>query len=242
MNGPLDSVQLKEAEEWLASNFPRLFDLYQRSDKNSPSNYFDFRELFPFASAAFAEAEKVLSVLDFRSWEKLREKALPYIAIDNSLRRYQQLWSALDEARGYVFLANQGYQQIKFIDPNASKKGGLQSPDLFAIEGGSTAILEVKTVNESNENLSPNARWRHEAVSVRADLSPKFKGKLLSAIEQARSQLNSFPHSSDRKILLLVVRFDYGQKTGGHLYEELDHFIAAQSSKDGAEVYHQAAL
>jgi hypothetical protein len=243
MNNPSDSFRLKEAEDWLASNFPRLFDLYQHSDKNDPNNYFDFDELYPFiGGGAFPAVENMLARLDTESWEKLREKALPYVAVDDPTRRYQQLFSALDEARGYVFLADQGYERIEFIQPKKNKKGTPQSPDLVAIRLGSTAILEVKTINESDENLAPNAEWRHKAITVRPDLSEEFKGKLISTVEQAGNQLNSHPHPSDRKIVLLVVHLDYGQKTGGHLYIELENFIASFPKQDGVEVYHQITL
>ena len=242
MNGPSDSIQLKEAENWLLSVSPRLFDLYQQSEKDDPKNYFDFKELFPWASASFARTEETLARLDVEAWRKLCEKALPYVTVDDPLRRYQQLWSALDEARGYVLLADQGYNQIEFIEPKKNKKGSAQSPDLTATKDGSTAILEIKTINESNDCLGPNAAWRHGAITVRPDLSEEFKGKLVSTIEHARKQLNSYPHRTNRKIVLLVVRFDHGQKTGGHLYEELNNFIVSQPTKDGAEVYHQATL
>jgi hypothetical protein len=39
MNGPPDNIQLKEAEDWLFSVSPRLFDLYQRSEKDDLKNY-----------------------------------------------------------------------------------------------------------------------------------------------------------------------------------------------------------
>ncbi len=82
MNGQSDSDLRKEAEDWL-SHFPRLFDLYQHSDKDNPKSYFDFKKLFPIASRAFAESEKLFSRLDLKSWERLRDKALPYIAADD---------------------------------------------------------------------------------------------------------------------------------------------------------------
>src|SRR6185369_1149062 len=164
MNVPSDSIQLKEAEDWLFSVCPKGFDLYQRSDKGNPKNYFDFRELCPSASGSFALSEKTFARLDAKSWEKLREKALPYVTVDDRLRRYQQLWSALDEARGYVLLADEGYEQIEFIEPKKDKKGNPQSPDLTATKDCSTAVLEVKTVNESNDCLGPDAAWRHGAI------------------------------------------------------------------------------
>jgi hypothetical protein len=242
MNGKSDSAQLKEAEDWLFSVSPRLFDLYQRSEKSHPKNYFDFKTLFPWASKSFARTEEILARLDLESWGKLCEKALPYVTVDDLLRRYQQLWNTLDEARGWVLLAYQGYEQIRFIEPKRNKKGYPQSPDLTATKDGSSAILEVKTINESNECLGPDAAWRHGAITVRPNLAEEFKGKLVSTIEQARIQLNSHPLPSDRKIVLLVVRLDYGQKTGGHLYEELGEFISSQPIKEGVEIYHQVTL
>jgi hypothetical protein len=236
MNSQSDSNLRKEAADWLF-NFPRLLDLYQHSDKSNPRNYFNVEFPLPLS-----KEEEQFARLDSESWKTLRNKALPYVSLDDPLRNYQQLWSTLDEARGYVFLADQGYEQIEFIEPDKRKKGGQQSPDLVGYKVGSTAILEVKTVNESNENLDPNAAWRHEAIQVRSDLSPEFKGKLVSTIGQARNQLNSYPHPSNRKIVLLVVRLDDGEKTGGHLYNELGSFIASQPVQNGVEVYHQATL
>jgi len=64
----------------------------------------------------------------------------------------------------------------------------------------------------------------------------------LSTIEQARNQLNDYPEPSDRKIVLLVVCFDIGQKTSAQSYVELESFIASQSMQDGIEVYHQATF
>jgi hypothetical protein len=230
------SISKDEAEKWLA-NYPRLFDLYQRSKKDDLNNYFNFEELIPWAAANFAEIEKILSKLDAKSWEKLRTKALSFVATDHPLRRYEQLFNHLNEARGYVFLTDQGYTQIDFIEPKQNKKGAPQSPDLFAIKAGSSVVLEVKTVNESDENLSPDASWRNEAVTVRRNLSSEFKDKIISTIGQALCQLNSYP--SDRKIAFLIIRFDHGQKTAWHLYAELKDFIATQT-KDGIEIYYES--
>lgn len=234
------SISEREAEEWLA-NFPRLFDLYQRSKKDDPKNYFNFEELIPWSASNFAEIEKTLSRLDTESWGKLCAKALSYISADDSLRRYQQLFDHLNEAKGYVFLADQGFTRIEFIEPKKSKKDTPPSPDLFARKADSTALLEVKTINESQDNLSPSAPWRNEAVIVRRNLSEEFKGKIKSTIVQARSQLDSYPQSADRKIVFLIIRFDHGQKTAWHLYSELKDFVAAQT-RDGIEVYYEPQL
>ncbi|MFO1512782.1 MAG: hypothetical protein U1F83_07715 [Verrucomicrobiota bacterium] len=239
MSSQSDSDLRKEAADWLF-NFPRLLDLYQHSDKRNPKNYFNVDFSMPLGNE-----ESRLTRLDLASWKILRDKAAPLVSIDDSLRQHQFLWNVLDEASGYVFLADQGYERIEFIEPDKSKKGGKQSPDLVGYKNGSTAILEVKTINESRDNLAPDAPWRTEAVVVRPELSEEFKRKVIATIEgkgEAKDQLQSYPHPTDRKIVLLVVRFDYGQKTGGHLYMELESFIASQNMKHGIEVYHQVAL
>src|SRR5947207_8311522 len=163
MDGSSFRIHEKEAEDWPSSNFPRLFDLYQRSEKGDPKNY--FKELFPiayFGWESHVHLEKTLGRLDSAAWEQLRDKALPYVTADDACRRHQQLISTLDEARGYVFLADQGYDRIEIIKPKNNEKGHHQSPDLAAIKSGSTAILEVKTVNESDPSLGPDAPWRHQ--------------------------------------------------------------------------------
>ena len=73
-------------------------------------------------------------------------------------------------------------------------------------------------------------------------MTDEFKAKLVSTIEQARKQLNGWPHTSDRKIVLLVVRFDIGQKTSAQSYVELASFIASLSMKRGIEVCHQTTF
>ena len=234
------SISEKEAEEWL-SHFPKLFDLYQQSKKDDPNNYFNFDELIPWSAPNFAEIEKTLSRLDTESWKRLRTKALSYVSADDPHRRYQQLFDHLNEAKGYVFLADQGFAQIEFIEPKKNKKGASQSPDLFATKADSAALLEVKTINESKENLSPSALWRNEAVTVRQNLSDEFKNKIIATIEQARSQLDGYSRPAGRKIVFLIVRFDHGQKTAWHLYSELKDFVASQT-KDGVEVYHETQL
>lgn len=231
----------KERERWL-SNFSRLFDLYQRSKKDNPKNYFNFEEFFHIAflgAPAYAQIESFLQRLGPKAWEKLRCKALPYLTVDHPTRGYEQLFSALDEARGYALLADQGYERIEFIEADKSKRGGKQLPDLIGFKRGSAAILEVKTINESDNNLAADAAWRKEAVVVPPHLSEEFKRKAVATIEQVKSQLLSYPRQVDRKIVLLVVRFDYGQKTAGHLYAELDDFISTLTPEAGIEVFHQ---
>jgi len=236
MNDQSDSDPTTGAAHWLMTHFPRLFDLYEHSDKANPKNYFNVDYPLPLA-----EEEKRLARLDSASWRVLCDKAAPYVCVDDPARRYQQLWNVLDEARSYVLLAEQGYEQIIFIEPNKSKKDSKQSPDLIGQKSNSAATLEVKTINESRDNLAEDAPWRTEAVTVRRVLSAEFRQKVAATIKHAKSQLDSYPHSVERKIVLLIIRFDHGQKTGWHLYSELKDFITAQTTSE-IEVYYEPLM
>ena len=236
MNGQSDSDQRKDAGAWLLPHFPRLRDLFEHSDRENPKNYFNVEFPLPLI-----EDERRFAKLDPASWEVLRDKAVPYVSIDDPQRNYQQLWNTLDEARGYIFLAEQGYDRIEFIKPGKNKKGGKRLPDLIGYKTGSSVVLEVKTINESRDNLAEGALWRNEAVTVPQNLSEAFTRKIITTIEDAKTQLESYPHPTERKIVFLVIRFDHGQKTGWHLYSELNNFIVART-KDGIEVFHEPLL
>lgn len=236
MNGQSDSDQRKDAGDWLLPHFPRLRDLFEHSDQGNPKNYFNVEFPLPLM-----EEERRFARLDPASWDILRDKAALYVSIDDPRRNYQQLWNTLDEARGYIFLAEQGYDRIEFIKPEKSKKAGKRLPDLVGYKAGLKAVLEVKTINESQDNLAEDAPWRNEAVIVPRNLSETLMRKIVTTIEDAKNQLHGYPHATDRKIVYLVIRFDHGQKTGWHLYTELKKFIATQT-KDGIEVFHEALL
>ncbi|MDB6028302.1 MAG: hypothetical protein JWM68_4525 [Verrucomicrobiales bacterium] len=235
----LSNSNEKEALDWLSSNFPRLFDLYQRSNRGDQNNYFNFNDLFPIAyiaAGAFAEIERMLTKLDRESWEKLREKALPYIVKNSPRRGYHQLFNVLNEARGYVWLTDQGYSEVTFLEDRTGK-----SPDLLANNCGSTAILEVKCVNQSDDDINQQVIQEHKTIKVEPKLSENFKTRILRSIRDAREQLDAYQLFADRKIVFLVVRLEFSQTTCGESYIELGRFISAQST-NGAEVFHQPTL
>ena len=236
MKSRADRDQRNEAGAWVLPHFPRLRDLFEHSDRENPKNYFNVDFLLPLL-----EDERRFAKIDSASWEVLRDKAVPYVSIDDPQRNYQQLWNILDEARGYNFLADQGYDRIEFIKPGKSKKRGKRLPDLIGHKTGSTAVLEVKTINESCDNLAKDASWRNEAVTVPQNLSEALTHKISATIEDAKIQLESYSYPTDRKIVFLVIRFDHGQKTGWHLYSKLKDFIATQA-KGGIEVFHEPLL
>jgi len=238
MNSQSDSDLNKEAEDWFASNFPRLFELYQRSNKDDPKNYFNFKELFTIAylgAQAFQEIEQVLSRLDSTAWEKLSKKALAGVTADDPCRRYHQLFNLLNEARGYSHLLAEGYTHIEFIEDLTGK-----SPDLFAKKDDSTAILEVKTVNQSDADIKNESLRKNEAIQVDPKLSEKFKTRIKRNIRDAREQLERYQNSANRKIVFLFIFMESSQRTCGESYAELKTFIADQNTKD-LEIFFQAS-
>jgi hypothetical protein len=238
MNGPSDSIQGKEAEDWLLSNFPRLFDLCQRSNKDDPKNYFNFKELLPIAylgAQAYWEIEQVLSRLDSTAWEKLSKKALAGVTADDPTRRYHQLFNALNEARGYAYLEDEGYNAIGFIEDLTGK-----SPDLRAKKNSSIAILEVKTVNQSDEDIKNESLHKNEAIKVSPMLSEKFKARIKRNIRDAQEQLKRYQASATRRVIFLFIHMESSQRTCGESYADLKTFIAGQTTKD-LEIVYQAS-
>jgi hypothetical protein len=214
---------------------PLLYDLYDRSDKSHPDNYFTYF----FASRGEMLVEKILEPwdeilgkLDPKAWQQLIEKTLNFVTKKSPDRGYAQLFNHLNEARGYALLADREYNEISFIDCEDQ-----QSPDLLGKSQNSTAILEVKTINESEIDLNWKRQDRFQTrTAIR--LTNAFKNKLLATIEKAKEQLEAYPESVDRKIVLLVVRFDLDNMVEHRNYADLQNFIETIQIS-GLEVVHE---
>ena len=230
---------LSQAESWCSAHLPRLFDLYQRSEKAHPENY--FTKILPnFAQdlwqRTYEAREEVLQQLDSKAWEQLVEKALPFVTARDAFRGWYQLINHLDEARGWVFLKERGFQQIDFI-----QNQNVKTPDLVATRGSTTAILEVKSVNQSEVDVNRLAARPAQASDVCHGLSEKLRHRVLRSIREAREQLEAYPYGANEKIALLVVRFDSDHLFVAQNYEELGQLISSQQIP-GIEIVHQNAL
>jgi hypothetical protein len=204
--------------------------LYQRSDKNDPKNYFRFEELFPIAylgAQAYREIEGVLAILDSTAWRTLSKKALSNVTADDAIRRYHQLFNILNEARGYAYLAEDDCERIEFIEDITCK-----SPDLLAKKNGSTVLLEVKTLNQSDEGIKNETLHKKEAIKVEPLLSRKLKTRIKRSIRDAREQLERYSLGADRKIVFLFLEMESSQRTCFESYLHLKSFIAEQNSNE----------
>jgi len=168
-----------------------------------------------------------LGRLDAEAWEQLVTKALPEVCKRGPLRGWEQLWNYLNEALGYVLLADRGYTKIRFVDPEDQK-----TPDLLGESEMSRAIVEVKTINCSEEDVGKNKTGPPMWQQLGTGLSVKFKEKLEKTVDAAREQLRQFGDPNDKRIVLLVISLDSGYKFSAQNYSELKEFVASNQAPD----------
>lgn len=219
--------------------FPHIFDLYEHSDKNHPDNYFSTFSVSlqnPFAKEFFQKLENNLSILGQDAWKQLLKTTLPYVTIKDvkKKRGYYQLFNKLNEAQGYIFLRNQGYSDIHFIEEKIS------APDIFAIQKNSSTLLEVKTINVSDSEIKyletkfPGKKPR----DVEHGLTKAFKDKLYSTINSARKQLLYYqPKIEHRRIGFLIIEFDTNAKLAPPNYDHLKTLVQ-EHSDNRVELVH----
>lgn len=134
-------------------------------------------------------------------------------------------------------LVDRGYHQISFIDCKCQQnKKRKKSPDLLGESQNSTAILEVKTINVSENELDWKERDRFQTRTVMG-LSDEFGKKLHLTIANAKAQLDMYPKSVDKKIVLLLIRFDMDNVLEARNYTALQNLIEANKI-DGLEIVH----
>lgn len=225
-----------------AKDFPRLHELYSESDTDNADNYFrqdGVMRALKGRRDSLREIEKELQELDDLAWTQLKAKTLKYVSKKDVRRHYAQLFECLHEVKGYMFLKREGYKEIYFNEEIDTK-----SPDLWARRNQSVAAIEVKTVNESdqevnyiegeqdyfdpelNRKVRPARKWTTKLAAARDE---KLKDKLKKTIDLAKSQLLEF--SSDdgvRKIILLVIRLDSHLRATGNR-DELAEFIKGRA-------------
>src|ERR1051326_250515 len=205
------------------NEFPRLNELYEMSEQSHPDNYFTtFERCYADdrdgTRRSFGPLEKALERTDPEAWRLLVGKALPSITQKDSRRGWYQLFNSLHEAFGYEVLADRGYTSIKFIKP-----GKKRTPELLGKSQTSTAILEVKSIGCSDDEIDRLAARPPEVFDLAQELSNELKKKLLSDIKNAQDQLEKFDESADKRIVLLVVYMDCDH-WGNDKIEELYKF------------------
>ncbi len=231
-----------------AVDFPRLYELYSDSDTTSNENYFIFINFEnnvdrPNVRAVFKQLEEDLQQLDGNAWQGLKQKAVKYVTIkdkrNDKRSRYEQLFDTLSEVKGYLYLRSEGCTEIHFIPEE-----GTQTPDLYGRHGNSGILMEVKTINRSDDELDwikANSELRNGRMTPRTVLrvlSDSLKCKIIGKINIAKKQLLSYScNGIQRKIVYLVIEPDLQVALDSRSVEELVAFLEEQDN-DQVEVKH----
>jgi len=185
-----------------SEEFPHLYQIYKLSDINHPDNYFSHMD---------SECKSSLAVESYRKWQSRLSRLSEDSFIDLSVRvaprvtnrdkERNRYWSALfeilNEAKGYEFLLDEGYSNIRFIPPQKNEK----TPDIWAQKEGDEAVLEVKTIWRSDSDLPQRFEKVQTAIY---ELPEGFKNQIVNNYKKAIEQCHSF---KDRNITRRICYF-----------------------------------
>ena len=177
--------------------------------------------------------------LDDNAWRGLKQKAVKYVTIRDKRRGYEQLFNTLSEVKGYLYLKSEGHTEVHFIPEENTP-----TPDLYGRCGSSGILMEVKTLNKSDDELDwiqANSELRNghmTARGVRTGLGDSLKNKIIDTIDTAKEQLLSYSRNGiQRKIVYLIINPDLQLALDSRNIHELLAFIEEQDNNQ-VEVKH----
>jgi hypothetical protein len=188
----------------LVERFPRLGMLWNRSDTAAADNYFgiyDSPTLFPGTEKQFIAWEALLQTLDTDSLKVfLRKAAAKVTACSNPERGWSQLIESMNEVRGYQYARSLGYTTIRLLDEQAHP-----FPDIEASKGNGRYLIEVKTIQESAEELE----LRGQIQAGKLGLPPRLTRVVRDRYFQAAQQIAGHPWARNaRKICYMLINLD----------------------------------
>ncbi|MBI3635488.1 MAG: hypothetical protein HY216_04615 [Candidatus Rokubacteria bacterium] len=218
-----------------AEAFPRLFEIYTASDRGSRGNWFQqpnvWRGLLD-NSPGLQPIEEDLQILDTASWAVFCVKAARLVHLMDEWGYSRALFDCFNEIKGYRYLMQAGYQDVRFV----LERQETQTPDLRARSEKSTAVMEVKTINESTKQKNYFEIPGEDRIALDSEnrVSDALRNKLIETIGKARSQLFATQDSSvTRRIVYVVIRPDFNVHAG----KDLATFLEGLSTPD-VEVMH----
>jgi hypothetical protein len=182
--------------------------------------------------------EEKLSRLDPAAWVQLRRKCAPYVGSPHAVRAWEQLFSTLNEAEGYLFLLEQQYHPVHFL-PETDHT----TPDLVAC-GARPAVMEVKTLHRSDDHHAymlgqTGARTVGERILLRDrsnELPAGLGAKLTSVLDTAEAQVRRIrPHTTIDRYIMVIVTVDDDPESPAilrHIDEGLVDIARRRESRD----------
>ena len=178
--------------------------LYQRSKTESENNYFGIYEggqLSDDTEKQFVEWERLFTTLDPVSLEVFLRKAAGRVAARAIPERgWGQLVDIINEVRGYDYAQSLGYNSCRLLDEQSNP-----FPDIEASNADAMCLIEVKTIQESDEEL----RLRGQVQQEESGLPQRLQRVLRTRYFHAVKQIAGHPQAARaRKICYMIVTLD----------------------------------
>jgi hypothetical protein len=214
--------------------YPHLYELFLATDVQHPDNYFARMDglISLGAAQSYRDLEERFSRLDSTWRRNIIERAAPFVTrrdIETG-RHWTALFETLNEVNGYVHLQELGYSEVRFI-----RRASHPTPDLHGSASFGDALLEVKTVNLSDENLA-NFGLVQQAHD---GLPDGLKRKLRSDYATARQQLHSLSvREPTRRFCAFYIDIDLRVVLARANLQALIDFM--ESIQSDCEIYHHS--
>lgn len=222
-------------------NFPRHYELFLSSDQGHPDNYFSVlsvRLALENCSPEIKSMEEKFQIINPKAWSQFVGKARPYLIAKDKWGCHDQLWRLFNELQGYFYLEGMGYTNIEFIE----EKQGQKTPDLGGTSECGNAILEVKTIRESdkmNDYLHCKDPCKGAKKSIQT-ISQGLKKKVQEPIENGVKQLNAYPNQGHIKKILLIIFCPDINSASSNVIDQVKKLISNSANKfPGIEIEFQ---
>jgi hypothetical protein len=175
-------------------------------------------------------------LLDAAALDDMLRRATPKVTFRD--RKRNRDWAALidvlNEAKGYEYLVSRGYSHIRYL-PNSNVA---QSPDLLAESPEPGALLEVKSIHQSDCDIAQLGKIRSAAYQI----SDGLKRKIVSDYKKAIDQCAEVDPSKTRKwFLFLCIDVDSDIACVPSNIPDLDRFIKEMST-DQCEIAYESGI
>jgi hypothetical protein len=215
-------------------DYPYLYELFSASDVQHRDNYFSGMDRIqsPQTVQGYRDWEARFARMDSQSRQNIIERAAPLVTrrdIAND-RHWTALFETLNEVKGYNYLQDLGYSEVRFIPPTSSP-----TPDLHGSASVGDALLEVKTVNMSDENLATYGVVQTAHDGLPDGLKRKLESDYATACKQLRSVTAREP---TRRICAFFISIDRQLAFARSNLQALIDFMT--SIENDCEIYHHS--
>jgi hypothetical protein len=194
-------------------DLPRLSDLIAEYGcrYNSPIwSEWENLDQKPQVKKHFVAVENYIGPLPDNDWQLLKEKVVSRFQDYQPGRGWQQAFDVLYEALAYKVLLENGATSMAFVPEQTDSK----TPDLCCTFSGKTVYCEVKTKNESDNQIQ--ARTAGNSTSIQNTLTAEYFDQLATTMSCAEKK---FAHLDCAKHMFFILNFD------DHLHEYLDEYF-----------------